>query len=145
MLIHTTNALINLYDQYGAILYGIALQMVLTEKEASQILLTVFEKAKEHNILKNNKHCICAALIKLTVVTARQSMEGHIKSKNPLNLLPAKPLLHEILFENKSLSQLSNETKLSVEEIRKKVREELNSLREADNDAASVELQRAAR
>lgn len=140
---HSTQALLNLYDKYGAMLYGIALRMATTEEAAAQIMLTTFEKAQQQNIVENNGHCIWATLIKLTVATAHQTVGGQPKSNNPLNLLPTKPLLHKVLFENKSSSQLCSETDLTHEAIGKMIREELNTSRDANKEATSKQLKPA--
>jgi hypothetical protein len=142
---HSMQALIHLYDKYGAMLYGIALENAPTDKAAAQVLITTFEKAQEQNILENNGHCICATLIKLTIATAHQTVGEQPKDNNSLNLLPTKPLLHKVLFENKSSIQTSGETDLTHEAIGKMIREELNSIRDAKKQTAVGQLQQAAR
>ena len=83
--------LIELYDKYGAILYGIALEIAPTDEAATPVLIATFEKAQELNIVENHGHCICATLIKLTIATARQTINGRPNGNNPLGLQPINP------------------------------------------------------
>jgi hypothetical protein len=134
---HSTQTLIDLYGRYSAMLYGIALQIAPSDVEAAQILLTTFEKAQEQIEVENNGHCIWVALIKLNMTTARQQMEGRFNNHNLPNLFPANPLLRKVLFENKTIRQLRNETNLTLEEFGKMMREELHTIRDA-NEAVSA-------
>ncbi|MBC8110648.1 MAG: hypothetical protein H7Y04_06265 [Verrucomicrobia bacterium] len=116
-----------MYDTYGSIVYGIALEMSQNQKEAEGILISTFEKIYKQKLMQQDSHCICATLIKLTVMTACEQLKQTHGFK--LKRFENTPLLHKLLCEQVSLASYCEENKLTQIQVAKTIREELNYLR----------------
>lgn len=107
-----------------------------TEKAAAHILLITFEIAQEQKIVEHKGHCILATLIRLTLATANQLIDGQSKHSHPtLSLLHQNPFLHQLFFKGKAIRELCDEFGLTSQELGKMIRAELNAVREANKEA----------
>ena len=121
------NTFDKLYDKYCPILYGIALEISSSQKEAEQILASTFEIAHARKLIEKNKHSLCAELIKITI----QSAYEHLKPINSFRLkqLENLPLLQKFLCDKKITDTLEFEKGENRTQIARQIRYEFNTLR----------------
>ena len=89
-----------LYDTYSAMLYGIAVEISSSRKDADEILIITFEKAQQQSIGKKKYPSPSILLIKLLIQTAHQQFNNNtgntiLKIKQFKNY----PILHSILSD----------------------------------------------
>ena len=119
----------NLYNTYGPMLYGIALEISPAPKEAEEILIRTFHKIHEQNLLQA-RPALCATLIKLVIRTAHEQLNpGQLKNNFRLKQFESTPLIHKLLCEQISLENYGEENKLTRAEVAKRIREEFILLR----------------
>lgn len=73
------------YDKYSAMVYGLALKMTDSQKDAEEVLVNTFINLQKENLIEKKAHCICATLIKLTIRNAREN-KTYIKPATDLKL-----------------------------------------------------------
>lgn len=129
-----------LYHNYSSILYGIALEISPTQKEAEEILISTFQKVYKKKLTQQNHASICATLIKLTIQTAHELLNpGQVKTNFKIRQLENTPLLQKLLCEQISLNQYCEESKLAREEVTQKLREEVALLRKLKNETRPLD------
>lgn len=101
------------YDQYGAVLYGIALKIAPTKKQAEEVLISTFRKAYEQNIAGQKYPLLHIALIKLLVQTAYEQLQP--KRAFPLKAFEHLPLLYKLLCMHITLEHYRLGNKLSAQ------------------------------
>jgi hypothetical protein len=118
------------YDKYSAMLYGIALEISPSSKEAEIILIKTFEKAYSQNLMNSEKAGICGILIKLVIQSAHEVLlPKELKHNFKLNRFEDSPLLHQLLCEQISVNEICLKNKLSSLEVSQKIREEFKIFR----------------
>lgn len=123
-----------LYHTYSKMLYGIALEISSDQKEAEEILINTFQKAYKQKITRQNYPSVCITLIRLIIQSAKERPSPNQQIKNfKLKQFDNTPLLHKILCDQISLEQCSEESKLSRNELSKKLRIEVLALRKLKN------------
>jgi len=121
-----------LYDKYSGMLYGIALEISRTEKEAEDILISTFQKAYRQNIHDRNGPSPLADLIKLMIQTACEKFHpGQPTNILRLKCLESTPMLHRTFCEPKGFERYCNENSLNRAEGLKQMRSEFHLLRTA--------------
>ncbi len=117
----------NVYDKYSPILYSIALEISSTQKEAEQILTATLKFAYSNKLIEENKHSLCAFLIKALIQTANE----HLKPENNFRLKQFEntPTLQKFLCEQKFIDELCSEKSENRLQAAKQLRFELNTLR----------------
>lgn len=124
------NKFAKMYDTYNQMLYVIAIEISPTQKQAEQILITTFIKAHQQNIEPNKYPSPCMSLIKLLIQTAHEQLNNNTGKTNfKLNKFENFPILHHLLCEQATLENHCTENKITKEQAGKKLREELNSIR----------------
>ncbi len=119
-----------LYNIYSSVMYGAALKISTSQKDAEQILITSFQKLQQQNVNQKNYSSLCLTIVKLTVETAKElKQKGHIR----LRELESTSILEKILFKNISLENICKQNDLSQPEALKKIREEINTIRNMEN------------
>ncbi len=125
-----TNAFQRLYDMYSAMLYGIALEISPSQKEADLILFETFMKAHKQDLFNQEGSSVCVTLIKLVIQTAHEVLiPEELKHNFKLKRFETSPLLHQLLCEQFSIDDLCSKHKLTPLHISKQIREEFNSMR----------------
>lgn len=116
----------NIYDTYSPMLFGIAVQISPTEKEAEVIIIATFKKIHEQNLIDQTSPLLCVTLIKLLIQTAHEQL----KLKNfKLKQFENAPLLHKLLCEQAELENHCIENNLSRADARKILHEEFKRLK----------------
>lgn len=121
------NTIEKIYDTYSPALYGIALEISTTEKEAEEIIIGTFLKLHKSNSSVENSHCIFVTLIKLLLATAREQIK--LKRIIKLKLFKNSPLLQKIVCENLSVKTICGQFQLTIAEVLQRIREEFNQIR----------------
>ena len=67
------------YDKYSPMMFGIALQISSTEKEAEQILSSTFQKIHNQKVHEQSHSGLCVKRIKLTIETAFEQLPSRRK------------------------------------------------------------------
>ena len=116
------------YDNYSPMLYGIALQISPSQKQAEELLIKTFEIIYEQKIAEQNQPAICLSLIKLIIRTAQEHFNfmQHQPFRNA-------PILNLILAEKMTVREICLQNRLSIIQLGKVIRGELNSLRNSKN------------
>jgi hypothetical protein len=114
----------NMYDKYSPMVYGIVLEISPTKEQAGQILVRLFQKVYEQNILQEKKHCLCATLIKLTIQTAQEQLKQ--KKNNNFLLFKDSKFLNMIICEERPVTTICEEYKMTFNQVTQKIREELH-------------------
>jgi len=127
---HVSCTLEMLYNTYSSMLYGIALEISPTQKEAEEILITTFQKIYKKKLTQKNYTSLCATLVKLMIQTAQEKLNpDQTKINFKLKEFEKAPVMHKLLCEQISLEQYSAENNLTRSEIATKLREEISLLR----------------
>ncbi|MES1224659.1 MAG: hypothetical protein ABUT20_54710 [Bacteroidota bacterium] len=111
------------YDTYSPMLYGIALQLSPSQQKAEDLLIKTFEIIHEKKIAEQDETCSCIQLIKLIIQTAQG-----FKYIGPAPFYNA-PLVNQILSQKISVREICLQKRLTIIQLGKVIREELNSLR----------------
>jgi len=113
-----------IYDQYGAVMYGIAMQISSNEKEAEQILVGTFKKIYNQN--PTNQPLPGIRFIKLTIETACELFPKY--NRNDLQLKPFHrlPILNKLLCENACAQSLSKHFNISSSQLMKDLKMEMD-------------------
>jgi hypothetical protein len=122
----------NFYNKHCEMVYGLAQEISESDGQANEIFTETFLKAHAQNIANTNKDhpAICVVLIKILIQTAHEKInnnqgETNFELKNFKNFT----ILHELFCEQNSLKNISKKNNISPEEIGKKIRAELLSIR----------------
>ncbi len=124
-----------LYNRFGAIAYGMILQIVPQEALAQQILVDVFSSAElRHCYTKTGSALAC--VIKITrekAFSAKQVLEKDV-TKTSGNVSKAEALTPELLFnlsykQGVSLDTISSQYNIAKPDILKAIREYVKSFR----------------
>ncbi|MEO6166019.1 MAG: hypothetical protein ABIO46_14400 [Chitinophagales bacterium] len=116
-----------IYDVYSPIMYGIALEVAGTEKEAEEILINTFQNVGLKSFPVYDHDIICSVLINLTLQTAHKHLKHEYKISQRQNGNSA--LLQQLLFKEINLENYCKENKLTFLEAGKKMRAEFNHFR----------------
>ncbi len=118
-----------LYDKYSPILYSIALQVAPCQQQAEQILTETFTKAHELNFADHKSPKLLLFLMKLVVQTAHQQLNnGRGEMKFSIEYFRNTPILHFVIFEQKSLENYCFENQIQKECAMRKLRMEFSSI-----------------
>lgn len=111
-------------------LYGIALEIAVTEIKAEEILIKTFRKVRIQTTQLEIPDFQCMALIKLLIQTAREELQpGEIKPNFKLRQFEKTPFIHQLLCGHTSMEEYCRENNITREDALKHIRSELNSLR----------------
>jgi|GEM_PF-1199871 len=121
----SNSALEKLYDTYGPMVYGIALDLSANEQEAEELLIRSFQKADSPQLFVKNHVATCMALIKLVISIARERLNNSSTKRNfRLSQFEKNPLLHKFLCEQVSMESHCIENGLTRPQAMKQIREE---------------------
>lgn len=120
-------AIEKIYDLYSPVMFGIAMEVCGTEKEAEEVLIRAFEKIKSETFTYYDSGSICSLLINLTLQTAHEHLRQDYKITE--QQMGNSVLLHQLLFREISLENYCRENKLTFLEAGRKMRKEFNHLR----------------
>lgn len=120
-------AIEKIYDLYSPVMFGIAMEVCGTEKEAEEVLISAFERIKSETFTYYDSGSICSLLINLTLQTAHEHLRQDYKITE--QQMGNSVLLHQLLFREISLENYCRENKLTFLEAGRKMRKEFNHLR----------------
>lgn len=123
----SATAIEKIYDLYSPVMFGIAMKICGTEKEAEEILISTFEKLKSETFPYYDPGSICSLLINLTLQTAHEHLNYDYKITQ--QQIGNSVLLHQLLFREINLENYCSENKLTFLEAGRKMRGEFNHLR----------------
>ena len=90
----------NVYDTYSPMLYGIALGISATKKEAGEILIHTFKEMYQQDLIKHKHPSLCIALIKLIIQTAFKRINADQLINNfRLNQVENTSVFHGLLYK----------------------------------------------
>lgn len=121
-----------LYQDYGARLYVVALEIAPDQSAAEKILVDTFVKIHEQQLVQLDEHPppIFISLIKLLLQTAHEHVYTDQLSYNfNLKRFEHTPLLQKLIGEQISLENYCNENQISRAEAAKEIRKEMMSIR----------------
>ncbi len=117
-------ALERVYDEYGAVIYGVAMQISSSEEEAEQILMQVFKKLQGQKLM--NQHLPCIRFVKLTIETALELYPEYNGSQLTWKPFYRSPLLKKLFCENVSIQSLSELDNITSAQCMKNLKMELS-------------------
>jgi hypothetical protein len=123
-----------LYQDYGAKLYVVALEIAPNQSDAEKILIDTFVKAHQQQLVLFNEHPppVYITLIKLLLQTAHEHLYNDQRKYNfKLKQFEHTPLLHKLICEQISLENHCQENNISRAEAAREIRKELMSIRKA--------------
>src|SRR2546430_12949686 len=110
------------YDRYSHIVYGIAIEISLSEADAERVLVRTFEKLCNGGLNLQNHSSLPSVLIKLTVETACELLPPDMRKNNfKMKGLERFPLIHQFLFENNSIEACCLHGMMTRAEAAKKI------------------------
>ena len=112
------------YDTYSPMLYGMALQLSPTQRQAEELLVKTFVILHKQKFVEANDPCVCINLIRLLLGTAQEQFKA-------AELHPFKnaPMMNLILSGKMSVREVCLHNRVNVIQLGKIIRAELNSLR----------------
>ncbi len=123
----------SLYDKYGAMLYGIALEISPSSKEAEFILISTFKRISSKNLLLQNSTFWGITLMKGLIAAAQEQFSaGQVRNNFVLTRFESTPLLHELISEQKGIYNYCDANNISIGEARRKLRTEWTLLKTLD-------------
>jgi hypothetical protein len=125
----TASAIESIYDAYGPMLYGIALELAAGVNQADEILARTFAKIRKQNLFTEDQSSVCARLIRLLIESAQEVLDTRQTENIKLKHFEKTPLIHKLLCEQANITDYCEESKLTRLEAGKKLREELMSIR----------------
>ena len=118
-----------LYDTYSPLLYGIALQIAPTQKEAEQIFITTFTNAHQQNIEEQKYPSLIITLLKIIIHTAHLQLNNNIGKTNfKIKQFKNTPMLHQIICEQMTIENYCIENKIAKAEAIKNIKEEFSEI-----------------
>lgn len=124
----------NIYDKYSTIVYGIAVEISQTKKEAEEIVMNTFIKFHEQNLSEQVHPSPCITLIRLMMQTASELINPEkLKTILRLKQFEKTPLLHNLLYQQVDLDSHCQDNNVSRADVGKVIREEVNFLRNLNN------------
>jgi hypothetical protein len=121
--------LASIFDKYGGVLYGIALQICPTEKQAELVLVKTLRSLSAREPMPPPNIALCMQLIHLIIKTAKS--EGYYTpgwSDRRLKLFEDSPLLRRLFCEQQTLAEFCLQTNMPLTEALKKVQWEFARL-----------------
>lgn len=134
---HLSPSMHKLYQDYGARLYVVALEIAPDQSAAENILIETFVKIHQQQLVQLNEHPppIYITLIKLLLQTAHEHLyTDQLKYNFKLKQFEHTPLLHKLICEQISLENYCKENHLSRAEAAKEIRKELMSIRKVKSE-----------
>ncbi len=120
------------YDRYSPMVYDMAHQMTTSTRHAEQIIISVFKKAYDQNIIEKTFPSPCMTLIKIVLATAHTVLNNGIGKPNfKLQQLNHTPLLQHLLHDQSSIASYCSECGISKEQAAINLRAEIASLGES--------------
>jgi len=118
------------YDTYGAMLYGIAIEISPSVKEAQEILISTFKKAYNQKLIELQHPSLCITFIKLLLQTAQELFyPAKLKNNFSIKQFENMPVLHELICGQISAENYSAENKITRMQLAGKIKEEFGLLR----------------
>ena len=120
----------HVYDNYAPLMYGTILKLTEDEAIAAELLEQAFLDLKRKDILSSISTTICHKILKHTY----ELTVNHLKA---IGLTPSKTIstddnhthINMFYFEGTTLKDAANSTNLTEQEVKKKLRAEVNYLR----------------
>lgn len=129
---HFSPSVHKLYQDYGAKLYVLALEIAPNPSAAETILIETFVKFHQQQLVQLNEHPppVYISLIKLLLQTAHEHLyTDQLKYNFKLKQFEHTPLLHKLICEQISLENYCRENHISIAEAAKEIRKEMMSIR----------------
>jgi hypothetical protein len=112
----------SIFDKYGGVLYGIALQICPTEKQAELVLVKTLKSLSAHKPMPAPNIALCMQLIHLIIKTAKS--EGYYepgRSDGRLKLFENCPLLRQLFCGQQTVGEYCLQNKLPIADALKKL------------------------
>jgi hypothetical protein len=119
----------SIFDKYGGVLYGIALQICTNERQAELVLVKTIRSLSARKPLPPSNIVLCMQLIHLIIKTAKS--EGYYESERSggrLKLFEDSPLLRRLFCEQQTLAEFCLQTNMPLTEALIKVQWEFARL-----------------
>lgn len=123
----------SIYNTYSPMLYGIALEISPSDKQAERILILTFQKIQERRLIEENGGAICAILIKVLIQTACEYLKATKKFK--LKAFENMPLLQKLLCEEINIQDHCIENNITQKEAAQQIRIEFNLLKNFNKES----------
>jgi hypothetical protein len=121
----------HLYDKYALMMYVAVLGVIHDEKIAAEVLALLFIQAKANKSLLRTKKSLCASLLKHACTTALKISDTNekIPVREDLNN-KVFPILNCLAGKPNSLKDAAEIYSISEDEVKTKLRLELNKIRQ---------------
>jgi hypothetical protein len=118
------------HDTYGPMLYGIAVEISPSGKEAWELFISPFKKIHDQKLSDPKYPSLCLTLNKLFIHTAKEQFHpGQLKNNFRLKQFENTPVLHKLLCEQVSAENYCEENKITRIQLAGKLRGEFVLLR----------------
>ena len=127
-----------LFEKYNSRIYGIALQIAPSEKEAEEILIRTFVLAQQLAIGEQSSPSPFVALVRLLIQTGQEKLNQPLgETYFTLKPFSKTPLLHKLFCGQMSLEDYCIENEVSRAEAQQMLRQELLLVRGQEKEQIS--------
>ena len=120
-----------LYDRYAAAMYGMICSLSNDLEMAEKILIDVFVKLKENQLLASIKIGLCANLLRFTYAHTIKQLGQSGLAPNAINSIEEVNIIRLLCTHCCNLKEVALILNQSEEELRKKLRAEFLNVRNA--------------
>ena len=118
-----------IYEKYSPMLFGVALEICPSKKQAEELLLITFKKIHRDDINREKYPAYCITLLRLIIKTAHGIYPDKFKTCPSLKQFETTPLLNQLICDQKSLEDYCKEKPLSQQEALQIMRDEFSKIR----------------
>ena len=115
-----------IYDEYGPVMYGVAMQISASVQEAERILIHAFKKIKKQKLAEQAPSMWGFKLVKLTIETALELYPKYKGNHLQLKSFYRSPILRKLLCEDVNITSLSNQDDITPAQCMKNLKMELS-------------------
>lgn len=124
-----------IYEKYSPMLYGVALEICLSKKQAEELLMITFKNIHLEDINCEKNPAYCLTLIRLIIKMAYRLYPENFKTCVSLKQFENTPLLNQLLCEQISLQNYCDKKPLTKQQGLQIMLNEFITIRNSGNEA----------
>ena len=115
-----------IYDKYGSVMYGVAMQISSNKIEAERILIHAFKKIKRQKLSDQAPPLPILKFVKLTIEAAFELYPKYKGNLLQLKLFDRSPILRKLLCDDVNIKTLSEHDEMTPAQCMKNLKMELS-------------------
>jgi len=123
-----------LYDKYAPVMYGVICAHTTDKSQADEILIDLFIRLKNEEILLKINFALCAYIIRYTYTNTRKELKKRGKNYTEIPRLE-NSAIHHFCSQHTTLKKAAEKLRMSENEVKIKLYEEFLILRSKNNDS----------